>query len=510
MLFSGAAIVICATKNYVTVKGGLSNGELESSIFGVLGNAYVFLIITTSVVFAELTNIDDSIEKADSDDSDEILIEQLPSKAGNEQTASTRARVRVNSAHLSDAQHSTSRVTTIRPGETIYGVYRISLLNRSARLNRVYEIPAFKQRREFSAFRSPGNYRYSWGFKVPDRFAQHNKSYTFRFIINADGNRLVRNRQFKVLRYAIVDSSRAYQSGMNDSLRNNIILSNNAVASSLRNSFLNYNARRFRSSPTANIFLNRLNNLRPNAVLIHAHGNSSDGGRIYFHDPNNNNSKSFLNADSLRKSRFKAPAGLFYAAICSGSKSNLLGDAFIKSGYDAFISYRGTVKTDRNRQFYQRFFRTASLRNVSVADALNRTRNWAILKGWSDVAAVRIIGDGRKVYLGGVTIGRLSSDPSGLDVVEYDYEEIEVTPWREISMSLSDLEAEGITINMVKSAENLESIIAFKDKYGGELIAGFEVFPSFYRIAYKVDDIYIYGVDIDKDTGEIIDEGPLG
>jgi hypothetical protein len=286
---------------------------------------------------------------------------------------------------------------------------------------------------------------------------------------------------------------------MTAALKTKIISNCGVVRNKLIASALKYNTTYYAYSASASTFLTSLKARRPNAVLIHSHGaGTADGGRIYLKD------NSYVSAANLAASGFKAPAGLFYAAVCEGAKYTGLGNAFITAGFKAFIGYRVSVYTARNTQFYKYFFTKATQPNVTVSSALATTKAWANAKSpaWTDVATARIIGSGSVVYLGGkTTTSTVSTDEAGEDMAPA------VVGWREVDSFVMGA-AETMAVD---KAGALYEVQALKSQYGSDLLVGIEDHPEVYRVAYKdkTRGIFLYGVDVDKATGNIVFHGDL-
>jgi hypothetical protein len=210
--------------------------------------------------------------------------------------------------------------------------------------------------------------------------------------------------------------------------------------------------------------------------------------------------ETWFDATALAASGFKAPPGLFYAAVCEGAASSTLGNAFITAGYTAFIGYTVSVYTTRNADFYEYFFDLATYPDVSVASALASTISWANGKGWTDVATAKIIGSGANLYLGGKTTTMTAQK----DEMESPTP-VQVTGWRDVAAAeMTVAESEALNI-----ADQVDEVRALKDKYGDALTTGIEVFPNVNRVSYKLGNRFLFGVDIDKVTGIVVDQGPL-
>ncbi|MFP3868914.1 MAG: hypothetical protein ACLFUU_12295 [Desulfobacteraceae bacterium] len=405
----------------------------------------------------------------------------------------------LNSSHLSDSQFGTNTVTTFRPGDTVYGVYDVTLSGANSNaLMRTYKMGKFKLEHMFISPWSTGTSTWSWGHQIPENRAKPATNVAFYFNINAmEGNHVGKYLHFNIARYGIANSNRAYMDPMNPTLKEKIINKCKAVRGLLQNCALAYTGMYTAYSSNATIFLNQMKLKRQNAYLIHSHGSDTDGGRIYLKD------ESYVNATNLASSGFKAPGGLFYAAICMGATSSTLGNAFINQGCKAYIGYTVSVYTTRNADFYHEFFRRATQENKSVISALADTQVWAYAKGWTDVCTAKIIGEGNNLYLGG--LGPVRVCATGADVNQAAQISIPKIVWRDVTTYLPS-HAELQAVNL---AEAVPAVQSLKAQYGADLVTGMEVFPEVYRVSYKAGDIFLYGVDVDKETGAIVEEGTL-
>ncbi len=78
--------------------------------------------------------------------------------------------------------------------------------------------------------------------------------------------------------------------------------------------------------------------------------------------------------------------------------------------------------------------------------------------------------------------------------------------------STEDITIEQWEKELIEIANELSSVQELKDKQGSSIEVGIEEFPSYYRVFYKEGGdfgIYLYGVDIDKNSMEVIEEGFL-
>jgi hypothetical protein len=414
--------------------------------------------------------------------------------------------VTITSGWLSKKKDGSDIIDSIRPGETIYGFFKATLSKDSATLYRTYEIGMYDGlKKELANTFFKGSYKFSWGFVIPDDQAADGDAPTFYFKLKAvNGNTVASSLPFTVVREGIVDATRAYQTPITASVKTKILANVNWVKNLLETSSLKYDTSYYASSASSSAFITALKQHRPNATLIHANGSSVDGGRIILKDNTYINSTKVTSSFSGSGAKSKSPAGLFFAAVSEGAKKSSLGSAFVAAGYTAFIGYQTTVATDRNADFYKYFFEKATQPNVTVSAALNAAKTWALSKNpkWTDVATARIIGSGAKVYLGGKT----SATP---DQVETEDEEITIPvgDWTDIN----DMELGHYETLAVQSADQLPEVRGLKMKYGSNLAVGIEDLANIYRVAYKDEarGVFLYGVDLDKTTGQIVDEGPL-
>jgi hypothetical protein len=429
----------------------------------------------------------------------------------------------ITDAYLSDKQFGTSKggkkIDKIRPGETIWGVYNVTASGDCPRLSLALTYKIAKYKQSYYAepdFPTPVKRLVSWGFEIPDYKAVNGDQATFYFKFNAIGygtigvsNTVSKSLGFTVIRKGIANSTRVYQKDppnepqMTPAQKTQIINNVKAVQSNLQASPLKFDAVYYPSSATATAFLSSLQTLRPNATLIHAHGNSIDlCGRIYLVDNSYVDVIKVQAAFTGANAKYKLPPGLVYAAVCEGAKYSGLGLFFNIAGCKAFISYTQTVLTMRNTAFYKYFFAKATQPNVTVSAALAAARSWAIDKKWTDVASALIIGDG-KIYLGGkTTTTSAAQEDKEIEAVTLPY-----TDWRNISKG----ELANYEMAAVLEAEQLPQVQDLKDKYGANLVTGIEDLVTVYRVAYKdkAKGIFLYGVDVDKNTGKIVDQGEL-
>ncbi|MBW1917832.1 MAG: hypothetical protein JRI57_07385 [Deltaproteobacteria bacterium] len=403
----------------------------------------------------------------------------------------------INSAHLSNKQFGSTKISVIRPGEYIYGVYSVTLSGASTdALIRKYNIWLYSQRATFWSAKSPGTVLFSWGFQIPENKAKHGTQTKFKTIFQAlGGNTVARGLAFTIKRYGLTDSTRAYFSGLPTWLKNKIINNCKAAKNYLLKSALAFKGIYYSKSADKTSFLNRIKSRRQNAYLIHSHGSDTDGGRIYFLD------NTYVNGSDLTASGFKAPGGLFYAAVCKGATYTTLGNAFLTCGCKGFIGYTVSVYTSRNADFYKEFFRRATKKDMPANRALAATIKWAYAKGWNDVTTARYFGS-HDLYLGGQTGPGISS--ASVDLIEMDKVSQPAIVWKDITTYLPS-QAEHQAVHL---ADAVPAVQALKSQYGA-LTTGIEVFPSVYRVSYKAGDIFLYGVDVDKKTGTIVEEGTL-
>jgi hypothetical protein len=301
----------------------------------------------------------------------------------------------------------------------------------------------------------------------------------------------------------IVNSSRAFETPMDADTKTTILIQTKTVQTKLQRSASKYRTFYYPSSASADAFISSLQTRLPSATLIHSHGNSSDGGRIYLVDD------SYVNAAGVTEAltgASKIPGGLFYAAICEGAAQNTLGNAFVNAGYQAYIGYTVSVYTDRNAAFYAYFFTKATVPDVSVKDALAETVTWALAQEppWTDVATATIIGDGTVVYLGGAT---QDTTFSGRESTQIENVTVPFIGWRDAS----DMVLNNYEMDAVQTADEVPKAQALKDKYGDNLATGVEDLATVTRVSYKnkATGLFLYGVDVDKATGQIVAQGKL-
>ena len=407
------------------------------------------------------------------------------------------AKIQVLQNWLSDVPYDYDCVAEVRPGEPIYGCYR-TFLNNPATVKRVYKIGKYNLKEKFNSGLGEGNSGFSWGFVIPNETAKNGDTPTFSCTFTVEGgNKITKNMTFRVRRDGIFNSNRAYMEPMDPETKAIIIERIKDAQGYMKNCDLEYNAELVQYSESNGQFMQDLNIWRPSVVLIHSHGNAVDGGRIYLRDD------SYINATNLASSDFTAPAGLFYAAVCEGAVADTLGNAFVNAGYEAYIGYTVSVYTTRNANFYRYFFKKAKNLDRSVATALSQTVAWAASKGWTDVATARIIGDGSNLYLGGTSADSLAQ--AGEAPMEFKPMSTVIAPWRDIStMVLTEAESRAVeTANQRIAVEELMAVS------GADLVTGLEEFTNVYRVGYKRGDRFVYGVDVDKETGAVVYEGPL-
>ncbi len=411
--------------------------------------------------------------------------------------ASTTPKLSFKSTYLSSVQFGTSKqkISSVRPGEYIYGVYDVKLAGQSTNLDRYYSIDKYSYNTGFSSVYNVGLMQFSWGWQIPANIAKNNdKPVLFAQFSATNGNTIKKSMSFSVKRDGISNSNRAYMNPMDKVLKAQIINNCKAVDTDLKKtSSLKFNSHYQSNSASATAFLKNLKSWRPNAVLIHSHGS---GDTILLKD------ESYIDATSLAASGFTAPAGLFYAAVCEGALTSALGDAFVAAGYNAFIGYTVSVYTTRNADFYKYFFDLAVQPDVSVATALSDTIAWANGQGWDDVATATIIGDGSAVYLGGTTGDGASEKET---TVTTEKTALQVEKWKPFVAA----EATVAMKNAVMEADEIEEVKNLKEEYGADLVTGVQTFPNVYRVSYKLKNVYYYGVDVDKTTGKVVYQGTM-
>ena len=300
----------------------------------------------------------------------------------------------LGSCYCSDRLWGTSHggkiIKTIRPGEKIYGVFNATLSGAETTVNRTYKIDKYPGLlAKESEHEYLGESTYSWGFEIPDDKAAHGDVPKFSCLLKAEGgNILYKAMKFTVIRKGIVNSTRAYQKPMGAATKAKILADVPASGLMLVNSPLKFDTYNYEYSPTAASFITSLQRHRPNATLIHAHGSSENGGKIFLRDDSFVDQTKVYQSFAGDNDKYRFPSGLFYAAVCEGATYTTLGGAFINVGVKAFIGYQVSVYTQRNAEFYKRFFTQATKPNVSVAAALENTKNWALARDpqWTDVA----------------------------------------------------------------------------------------------------------------------------
>lgn len=128
----------------------------------------------------------------------------------------------------------------------------------------------------------PGDYQYSWCFTLPlDKAERGPAAFNLRSYRNEQNSALSVNLPFNVLRYGYVNSNRRYMPTMNPSLSTLIYNKTSSVRNYLTSSTLKYNPVYRPYSANAYSFLSDLKLYKPSAALIHSHGSSANGGRIY-------------------------------------------------------------------------------------------------------------------------------------------------------------------------------------------------------------------------------------
>jgi hypothetical protein len=450
--------------------------------------------VTMIGVFALLLTFAVFLGQAAALEPDARVLPRAVSISPNEVDTSS-IQVKVTKFWLSDEKWGETKITKVRPGEWIYGVYNTILSGEGTILDREYAIDMYGFSYTLSGYWAPQTLLFSWGFQIPmDRAKNNDKPIFYHSVWASGGNWVVKKKTFTVLRDGYVNANRAYMETMTPELKTQILTNVGAAGNYLKYSPLLYKTTFKKSSPNAASFLNDLIKRRPTAALVHSHGSSVYGGIIMLKD------ETWFDATALAASGFKAPPGLFYAAVCEGAASSTLGNAFITAGYTAFIGYTVSVYTTRNADFYEYFFDLATYPDVSVASALASTISWANGKGWTDVATAKIIGSGANLYLGGKTTTMTAQK----DEMESPTP-VQVTGWRDVAAAeMTVAESEALNI-----ADQVDEVRALKDKYGDALTTGIEVFPNVNRVSYKLGNRFLFGVDIDKVTGIVVDQGPL-
>ncbi|MFP3868913.1 MAG: hypothetical protein ACLFUU_12290 [Desulfobacteraceae bacterium] len=81
----------------------------------------------------------------------------------------------------------------------------------------------------------------------------------------------------------------------------------------------------------------------------------------------------------------------------------------------------------------------------------------------------------------------------------------EGTQWQDIStQELTPAERQAVAV-----AEQIPEVKQLRQEHGEALRTGIETLPQVYRVNYRSGDIFLYGVDVDKATGQVVGHGTL-
>lgn len=472
--------------------------KLKISMYSFLLLSLIFYSV--GIAFAEQDNVSD-YQNVSENFSNKVG-EQLEPQDNGEAKDETRS-VKIKKKWLSAIQFSTDKSTKIRAGDEVCGNYVTAIKgHHGATLIRTYSIEDYNHTIQFgpSTYWQEGDVHFSWCFGIPfNQATGKDRPQFFHTTYIQELNRTITvKKQFNVLRDGYVNANRAYMPTMNSELKKQIKRNCKDVATTLQKCDLKYTKKSKNNSKNAARFLLDLTKYKPAAALIHSHGSSTDGGRIYLKDD------SFVNATSLAASGLVVPGGLFYSAVCEGAASPTLGNAFVARGYDAYIGYTVSVFTTRNADFYKYFFNAATMKDISVNTAIGAARAWANGQGWTDVATAVVIGDGSDLYLGGETPDKFDrKGESGL--MSESKPAVALRYWTDVTtIDLSTLERKA-----VEKALEIAEFNEITDGNTSKMTTGIEEFQNSLRVAFKDGDRFVYGVDFDKSTGEIIEEGEL-
>jgi hypothetical protein len=239
-------------------------------------------------------------------------------------------------------------------------------------------------------------------------------------------------------------------------------------------------------------FLSYLKTKRPYLVLLHARGAI---GKIYFPDGG------FIDSKKITDAQLPSPPGLFFAAA---SNSWYLRTSFCNYGsngtYKAYVGFETTLYAKRTVDFYKYFFDQAKTPGVSAKQALDAAKVWALNQEWWDVGYYSYIyGSGDSLFLGGPGAG---SVPTGSEVAD----PLPFTRWRPITAyELTPEERQAVAL-----ADRRPMVRKLRKAYGSRLVVGIEIYPTVYRVAYRLkQNGFLYGVDVDRWSGEVQFEGEL-
>jgi hypothetical protein len=359
---------------------------------------------------------------------------------------------------------------------------------------------------------------YSTWFRLPINSYPHGEAFSIYFDSTPyGGSRAETDLPFTMSRDALVNSTGAYQLTVSPhptavDLSQFILDHCISAKTSLQGSPLQY-ASWVEDSKTKSDFLLSLEAYRPSVLLIHAKMNQT---RIYFPDDTS------IDKDDLTNYGYCYPeyavgSGLVFLA--SGESAYGAGNLtvpFRECGYTAVIGFDSSYPYQYHiAAFYEQFFKEAVEPDVSVAEALDKTKAWAmaINTGWSDVAGsysgARLVGDGTILYLGG------GPEPSSAALrrnrqareegTTYEPQPERQDPWRgQASSRLSKGERRAI-----RKAGRVEVVRQLRERYGAALRIGVVRYPHLHRVVYKVGEEAVYGVDVHARTFEIIDQGEI-
>uniref|UniRef100_UPI004057307A hypothetical protein n=1 Tax=Candidatus Electronema sp. TaxID=2698783 RepID=UPI004057307A len=440
-----------------------------------------------------------------------VSLKEQGATAATDGSSVSYARVWLSSEH-----GSLVAKTSFWAGDRVCGNHINRVLYGGATYSSIYGVHGaiFASDKLFNNTESgPGDYRYSWCLDLPlDKAERGPAAFNLRSYRNEQNSALSVNLPFNVLRYGYVNSNRRYMPPISAATSTLIYNSTLSVWRYLTSSTLKYSTILRAYSANALSFLNDLKIYRPSAALIHSHGSSTGGGRIYLKDESYvyaNSSTGKPAPSSGTPPAVSVPGGLFYAAVCEGATAPTLGNAFLAAGYNAYIGYTVSVYTDRNAQFYTRFFAEAEKPNVTVSTALANTVAWATGQGWSDVATATIIGDGSSLYLGGRYTPVLVPRSEAVKSVESSTEV--VRHWTDIStIQLTEDERKAVATAMaIKDMRDTVSNAKNNTDGGSDAVTGIEQFGNIYRVTVKVGGKFVRGVDIDTASGAIVAEGAM-
>jgi len=282
------------------------------------------------------------------------------------------------------------------------------------------------------------------------------------------------------------------------------------VNKSLTGSPLKFGTTQQGSSPSAQAFLNSLKQIQPQVVLVHAKPGTTDLGGLYFLD------NSYLNSTLLHNSGLQVCSGLVFLAAGGLAGNGLLYSAplaqeFIRCGYNQVISFTDPYPYQyRIAAFYNYFFQQAVVPNVYAETARYKACNWADQKKWYDVRSATSLynsldGTWYYIFLGGGPEPPPQSPGvrprPGATPATFPRRD----PWREVTTNLMTHEE----MLAVHEAAQVQAVQQLQEKYGSALRTGMVHYPGVYRVVYKVKNTALYGVDLDKDTGRVIDQGEI-